>query len=346
MYKHILRPLLFSLEPERAHHLAMALATAGYRLPFFGSLAGTGDAPDDARLARVQMGLTFPNPVGLAAGFDKDARYLSALEKMGFGFLELGTITPRPQPGNPKPRLFRLPLDRALINRMGFNNDGVDAMARRLEKRTEGGVILGGNIGKNKDTPNEDAYKDYRLCFERLYDLVEYFVVNVSSPNTPGLRSLQEKEPLRKILLSLQDVNVARKSKPIALKIAPDMEKEQVEELCELALETGLAGLVLTNTTISRDGLHTTPQQLAEIGAGGLSGKPAFKRSNEVLSIARQCLPETMCLIGVGGIQSPEDAVEKMRLGADLVQVYTGFVYYGPELPADINKLILNGYDM
>lgn len=345
MYKHILRPLLFSMEPERAHHLTMALAHFGYRLPFFGSLAGTGSAPKDARLERVKMGLTFPNPVGLAAGFDKDARYLSILEKMGFGFLELGTVTPRPQSGNPKPRLFRLPQDRALINRMGFNNDGVEAMAQRLERRQPGAVILGGNIGKNKDTPNEEAYKDYRVCFERLYDLADYFVVNVSSPNTPGLRSLQEKEPLRKILLSLQEVNAARRSKPIALKIAPDMEKEQIEEVCELALETQLAGLVLTNTTIARDGLHTTPQQLAEIGAGGLSGKPVFKRSNEVLSIARRSLPESICLIGVGGIQSPEDALEKMRLGADLVQVYTGFVYYGPELPADINKLILNGYD-
>jgi dihydroorotate dehydrogenase len=346
MYNSLIRPLLFSIDPESAHHLAMRMASIAAKFPFGHHLLGGGSTDNIPGLVRESMGLSFTNPVGLAAGFDKDARYLSTLEKMGFGFLELGTVTPRPQQGNPRPRLFRLPQDKALINRMGFNNDGVEAMVRRLEKRKNNAIILGGNIGKNKDTPNEEAYKDYMICFEKLYDAVDYFVVNVSSPNTPGLRSLQEKEPLRNILMRLQDVNSGRKAKPIALKIAPDLDDSQIAEVCELAEETGLAGLVLTNTTVSREGLRTHKERLEAIGAGGLSGKPVFERSNTVLGLARKWLPKHISLIGVGGIMEPKDALVKFKQGADLIQIYTGFVYYGPGLPAGINKLILNGYDI
>jgi dihydroorotate dehydrogenase len=346
MYNSLIRPLLFSMDPESAHHLAMRLASVAASVPFGHHLLAGDLTENNKGLGRETMGLRFTNPVGLAAGFDKDARYLTTLEKMGFGFLELGTVTPRPQIGNPRPRLFRLPQDKALINRMGFNNDGVDAMVRRLEKRRNNAIIVGGNIGKNKDTANEEAYKDYLICFEKLYDAVDYFVVNVSSPNTPGLRSLQEREPLRNILMRLQEVNVGRHNKPIALKIAPDLENSQVAEVCELAIETGLAGLVLTNTTVSREGLQTQKDRLEAIGAGGLSGKPVFERSNSVLGLARQWLPKHISLIGVGGIMEPKDALVKFKQGADLVQIYTGFVYFGPGLPAAINKLILNGYDI
>ncbi len=295
----------------------------------------------DPKLERELFGLKFPNPVGLAAGFDKDAKLIDELGNLGFGFIEIGTLTPKGQEGNPKPRLFRLPEDQAIINRMGFNNEGVDAAVARLRNR-KSKVIVGGNIGKNKVTPNEEALNDYLYCFKALYDVVDYFVVNVSSPNTPDLRALQEKEPLQQLLLALQEQNSKMpKPKPLLLKIAPDLNEAQLNDIIEIAQEAKLSGIIATNTTISRDGLHTTSQKVQEIGAGGLSGKPLTKRSTEIIRYLRQHLPQTIKLIGVGGIMTAEDALEKLDAGADLVQLYTGFIYEGPSLISQINKKLL-----
>lgn len=327
LYDHILKPLMFSLEPERAHHLTMKLASVGLSLPYLNQLFHSKDLPVDL------MGLTFPNPVGLAAGFDKDGKYLPVLENLGFGFIEVGTVTPKPQSGNPQPRLFRLPKDQGLINRMGFNNDGMDALRSRLEKLGPRKYILGGNIGKNKDTPNEDAVSDYIKCFEGLFDWVDYFVINVSSPNTPGLRALQEKEPLRKLLSEIQEANHGKSSpKPILLKVAPDLTEGQVDDIVEIVDGVHLSGLVATNTTIERSGLKTTPQRLEQIGPGGLSGAPVRNHSTTILQSFRQKLQDSAVLIGVGGIVLPEDAVQKVEHGADLVQIYTGLIYSGPDL--------------
>lgn len=283
------------------------------------------------------MGLEFPNAVGLAAGFDKDGKHIEGLACLGFGFIEVGTVTPVPQAGNPRPRLFRLPADRALINRMGFNNDGLDALAERLRKLREQnrleGVLIGGNIGKNKNTPNEEAERDYLRGFEVLFPWVDYFVVNVSSPNTPNLRALQEKEPLTKLLSLLQEKNKAQaQPKPILLKIAPDLGDEQLNDVAEIVQATGLAGVIATNTTISRSGLKTTEKELENIGAGGLSGAPLRKRATEVIRTLRQKLGPGVAIIGVGGIDSAAGAQEKMQAGADLVQVYSGLIYEGPAL--------------
>ncbi len=285
------------------------------------------------------FGLTFKNPVGLGAGFDKNAGYLRELETLGFGFVEIGTVTPRPQPGNDKPRVFRLIKDKALINRMGFNNDGVDAAAKRLKKwikQTANGkrqmkMLIGGNIGKNKITPNEDAWKDYEICFRALHAYVDFFIVNVSSPNTPGLRALQEKSSLKKILTHLQKLNSEfENQKPILLKIAPDLEWEQIDDVIDLAKAIKLDGLVATNTTISRDGLQTTNRKLQTIGAGGLSGKPLQKRSTEVVQYIYQKTNGSIPVISSGGIFYGSDAQEKLKAGASLVEVWTGFIYEGP----------------
>jgi dihydroorotate dehydrogenase len=291
-------------------------------------------------LERQLFGLTFSNPVGLGAGFDKNAKYLDELELMGFGFVEIGTVTPLPQEGNEKPRLFRLPHDKALINRMGFNNEGVKAVSNRLrawrKKHTSTDtnlprLIIGGNIGKNKITPNEDAWKDYETCFRELFDCVDYFVVNVSSPNTPGLRALQDKEALHKILSHLQLINSQQtRSRPILLKIAPDLTKEQLDDVAELATEIKLDGLVVSNTTIQRDNLVTPVKKLEEIGAGGLSGKPLFVASTEVLAYIHQKSAGRIPLIASGGIFTGEDALAKCNAGANLLQVWTGFIYNGP----------------
>ena len=283
------------------------------------------------------LGLEFPNPVGLAAGFDKDGRHIEGLACLGFGFIEVGTVTPLAQAGNPKPRLFRLPGDRALINRMGFNNDGLEALVERLRKlRAKGipqGIIIGGNIGKNKNTPNEEAERDYLRCFEALFPWVDYFVVNVSSPNTPNLRALQEKEPLTRLLSLLQEKNKAQeKPKPILLKIAPDLGDEQLAEIADIVRTTGLAGVIATNTTISRSNLSTPDQALENIGAGGLSGAPLRERATAVIRTLREKLGPDTVIIGVGGIDSAAAAQEKLLAGADLVQVYSGLVYEGPGL--------------
>lgn len=291
------------------------------------------------------FGIKFPNTLGLAAGFDKNAEFIHLMAWLGFGHVEIGTVTPLAQGGNPMPRLFRLPADYALINRMGFNNKGVDAVVANLQKREvqqvrqELGIIVGGNIGKNKVTANEDAWKDYVICFDKLFDHVDYFVVNVSSPNTPGLRALQEKAPLLHILKKLQEINGQKPHpKPLLLKIAPDLTESQLDDVAEVAIEAGLSGLIISNTTIDRSGLRTTKEEVARIGDGGLSGKPVQKKSDAVLRYMHSKLPSTMPIIGVGGVFNKEDAQRKMQAGASLVQVYTGFIYEGPAMAKRILK--------
>lgn len=285
----------------------------------------------EPHLERTLWGLRFPNPVGLAAGFDKDARFVDALACLGFGFIEIGTLTPRPQPGNPKPRLFRLPADQALINRMGFNNGGVHAAAERLRHRREQ-IIIGGNIGKNKDTPNDAASADYEACFLELFPVVDYFVVNVSSPNTPGLRALQDKEPLTRMLQQLQKLNNTLGNKPLLLKIAPDLTNEQLDDIVAIVATTGIHGIVATNTTISREGLSTPGDEIAAMGAGGLSGVPLRARATEVIRYLHEKSRGSFPIIAAGGVFTAADAREKLDAGATLVQVYTGFIYEGPSI--------------
>ena len=331
----LIRPLLFLLSPERAHRITFALLEVAKHLPGALALVGGKRPPENA--AVDVMGLRFPGPVGLAAGMDKDARHVDALARIGFGHVEIGTVTPLPQAGNDQPRLFRLKRDRALINRMGFNNEGVVAATARLKKRVPG-IIVGGNIGKNKVTPNDQAVEDYVKCFEALHPVVDYFVVNVSSPNTPGLRALQEKGPLLAILSSLNALNDRMGRKPILLKVAPDLTTEQLDDVIAVVKQSGIQGIVATNTTIERSGLEATKAELGSIGAGGLSGAPVRDRSTTVLRYLRAGLPKPFVLIGVGGIDSAKAAMEKLEAGADLVQVYTGLVYEGPALLDRINK--------
>ncbi|MBP7407682.1 MAG: quinone-dependent dihydroorotate dehydrogenase [Flavobacteriales bacterium] len=335
MYR-ILRPLLFLLSPERAHHVTFSLLELAAKVPIMLRLVG-GRKPSPNASVEV-MGLHFPSPVGLAAGMDKDAKHVEALSALGFGHIEIGTLTPVAQPGNEQPRLFRLPADRALINRMGFNNGGVHAAVERLRKRKPG-IIVGGNIGKNKVTPNERAIDDYVACFEALYPVVDYFVVNVSSPNTPGLRELQDKGPLLEILSKLKAMSQrSSPAKPILLKIAPDLSNAQLDDVCSVVKESGIAGIIATNTTISREGLRTPKGEVEAMGIGGLSGAPVRTRSTEVVSYLRERLPKPFVIIGVGGIDSAVTAMEKMEAGADLVQVYTGLIYEGPALVSRINE--------
>jgi dihydroorotate dehydrogenase len=338
MYR-ILKFFLFKINPESAHHLTFRLLHFLFSIPLVPSIFKWSYQYKHTSLEKKLLGLTFKNPVGLAAGFDKDAKHIELLDALGFGFIEIGTLTPKPQPGNDKPRLFRLPQDEALINRMGFNNEGVDAAVERIKKIKNKQIIIGGNIGKNKVTANEDAIYDYIYCFEKLYDYVNYFVVNVSSPNTPGLRSLQEKEPLLKILSTLQAMNVQGKNpKPILLKIAPDLTEEQLNDIIEIVVESKIAGVIATNTTIAREPLTTDKNYVESIGAGGLSGKPVREKSTEVIQYISEKSSGKFALIGVGGIHSAADAQEKISAGADLVQLYTGFIYKGPSLISKINK--------
>ncbi len=338
MYKTFLRPLLFSFSPERVHHFTFSTIKFAQSLPLVSSLTRNAYIPK-GNLAREVFGLSFRNPVGLAAGFDKDGKLYKELGNYGFGFIEVGTVTPLAQPGNEKPRLFRLPADQALINRMGFNNEGVDALVERLKKRRHKGLIIGGNIGKNKATPNEKAVEDYLICFEKLFDHVDYFVVNVSSPNTPNLRALQDKEPLTKLLSTLQKKNQEQeRPKPILLKIAPDLTEDQLDDIVDIVGETGIAGLIATNTTVSREGLSTPAEEVEKAGAGGVSGKPVRARSTEVIRYLRQRSGETFPIIAVGGIFTAADAQEKLNAGASLVQVYTGFIYEGPAMVKRICK--------
>ena len=334
----LLRPLLFRLDPERAHRFTFRMLDTAARVPAALALVGAERPPKGAAV-RV-MGLEFPGPVGLAAGMDKDAEHVAALARIGFGHVEIGTVTPLPQPGNDRPRLFRLRTDRALINRMGFNNGGATAAAERLRKRVPG-IVIGGNIGKNKNTPNEAAVEDYVKCFRALHPVVDYFVVNVSSPNTPGLRALQDKGPLLGILARLKALSDELGTKPILLKIAPDLTDEQLDDVVAVVKESGIAGIVATNTTIARTGLRTPSATLESIGAGGLSGAPLRERSLAVVRYLRARLPRPFVIIGVGGIDSAEAAMERLDAGADLVQVYTGLVYEGPALLKRINQAYL-----
>ena len=340
MYK-LIRSILFLFNPEKVHYLTASLINISLKIPGMKSLWNALFLVDNPKLKKTVFGLEFKNPVGLAAGFDKNASMFNDLAYCGFGFIEIGTITPKAQPGNDKPRLFRLKEDGGIINRMGFNNDGVDVAIENLKKNNTS-ILIGGNIGKNKVTPNENATDDYVYSFNKLFDYVDYFVVNVSSPNTPNLRELQEKEPLKQLLVSIQEQNALKVSKkPILLKIAPDLTNEQLDDIIEIIEEIKLDGVIATNTTISRDNLKTSKEIVDEIGAGGLSGKPVKNRSTEVIKYLATKSNKSFPIIGVGGIHSAEDAIEKLEAGADLIQLYTGFIYEGPALVKKINKAIL-----
>ena len=341
IYKRIIKPILFWWPPERAHQLTVQWFGWLCRIPGLGGLLSAYFKVNHPKLIRECFGLTFPNPVGLAAGFDKDGLYFRDMAKLGFGFVELGTVTPRPQVGNPQPRLFRLPEEEALINRMGFNNRGVDHLVAALKKGKPSHLIVGGNIGKNKDTPNDKAIADYEYGFVNLFPYVDYFVVNVSSPNTPNLRDLQDKEPLTALLSHLQTLNQQQETpKPILLKIAPDLTQTQLDDVIEIVQQTDIAGIVATNTTIDRSQLSYPTEYIQAIGAGGLSGQPVKERSTEVIRYIHQKSGGAIPIIGVGGIQSGQDAQAKLEAGATLVQVYSGLVYEGPAMIKRINQYL------
>jgi len=342
MYKSIIRPLLFRFDPEGVHHFSFKAIRLLSKVPGFSSLSRKRFKPQHPTLKRQLFGLEFDNPVGMAAGFDKDAKAFQEFSDLGFGFIEIGTLTPKPQEGNPKTRLFRLKEDSAIVNRMGFNNGGVDAAVERLKENPTGKnhVLIGGNIGKNKVTPNDKAVDDYVICFNKLFDHVDYFTVNVSSPNTPGLRELQDRKPLTHILQTLQDLNNAKPTrKPILLKIAPDLTDDQLMDIIGIVEDTKIDGVIATNTTIERKELKSDITLQKE--AGGLSGAPLNNRATEVISFLHQKSNAAFPIIGVGGIMTPQDAIDKLKAGASLVQLYTGFVYEGPALVREINHEII-----
>ncbi|MCF8367196.1 MAG: quinone-dependent dihydroorotate dehydrogenase [Bacteroidales bacterium] len=338
MYKSVLRPLFFNLAPETIHHLVVSGLRFLFKIPGASSIVSHLTQVSGGNLERKVFGLTFKNPVGIAAGFDKQAVMFNQLAHLGFGFVEIGTITPKGQTGNPKPRLFRLPKDKALINRMGFNNIGVEEAVKNLKKRKTD-IIIGGNIGKNTATPNEKAAEDYVYCFQKLFDFVDYFVVNVSCPNITDLRELQDQDKLMDILSKLQLINQSQpKPKPILLKVSPDLNCKQLDEVIEIVKQTKIDGVVATNTSVSREGLITDQKTITGIGNGGLSGLPVRERATEVIKYLSEKSGKAFPIIGVGGIFTPEDAIEKLNAGADLVQVYTGFIYEGPLIAKRINK--------
>lgn len=340
MYKILIRKILFLFPPETIHHLIVHFV----RLPFISSILKLIYGYEHPALSCEVLGMKFKNPIGLAAGFDKESQIFKQMSALGFGFIEIGTVTPQPQSGNPRPRIFRLPMDEALINRMGFNNQGMEISRQRLRNRKDG-FLIGGNIGKNRITPNDLAVNDYEACFEGLYQVVDFFIVNVSSPNTPHLRELQEKEPLTELLNRLKILGKQKpEQKPLFLKIAPDLNNHQLDEIIDIVKATGTNGIVATNTTIARDGLKTPPPQLQKVGEGGLSGKPLSRRSTEIIRYLRDHLGPEIPIIGVGGIHSPEDALEKFRAGATLIEVYTGFIYEGPALLKRIKKVLIKEY--
>jgi len=341
MYKRLIRPILFQFSPEKIHNFTFSFLKIFLNIPGFSSIVNNSFKVEHPQLKRRVFGLEFDNPVGLAAGFDKDAQLFNELAEFGFGFIEIGTLTPKAQDGNPKPRSFRLKEDQALINRMGFNNHGLEDAVKRLKKNRKK-ILIGGNIGKNKVTPNEEASTDYEKGFLALFDHVDYFVVNVSSPNTPNLRALQEKEPLKALLHQLMELNQAKPfPKPLLLKIAPDLTNEQLDDIIEIVQETKIDGVIATNTTISRENLKANDALIDDIGAGGLSGAPLKKRSTEVIRYLKDKSNASFPIIGVGGIMSAEDAIEKLNAGADLIQIYTGFIYEGPSLIKRINQEII-----
>ncbi len=336
MYKKIIRPILFLFDTEKVHNFTFLFFKIILNLPFIGYIVRKIYSVENKKLHKKIFGLEFKNPVGLAAGFDKDAKLYNELTCFGFGFIEVGTVTPKAQNGNPKKRLFRLVDDEGVINRMGFNNDGMSKITARLKKNKN--VLIGGNIGKNKSTPNNQAVNDYLLCFNYLHDFVDYFVVNVSSPNTPNLRELQNKEPLIEILKAIKAENLTKfKPKPILLKISPDLSKNNISDIVEIVLSLKIDGIVATNTTIKRNNLKS--KNINE--AGGLSGKPILERSNEVIRYISEKSKGSIPIIGVGGIHSAQDAIDKINAGADLVQIYTGFIYEGPSLIRSINKALV-----
>jgi dihydroorotate dehydrogenase len=338
MFK-IIRSILFLMPAETAHYFTLNVLDVLLRIPILSSLMRALYKNKNQQPIEF-AGITFPNRVGLAAGFDKNAKYLRVMQALGFGHVEIGTVTPKGQAGNDKPRLFRIIPDEAVINRMGFNNDGLEEIKLRLKNRPKG-LIVGGNIGKNKVTPNEEAVNDYLICFEGLYPYVDYFTVNVSSPNTPGLRALQDRGPLTEILNTLLNkrkslIDAGQKKLPVFLKIAPDLSNEQLDDIVLLTKETGIDGIVATNTTISREGLSASKADIEAMGAGGLSGKPVFERSTEVLQYLNQAFQGTVPMIGVGGISNKANADAKLQAGAELVQIYSGFIYHGPALVKEI----------
>ena len=336
MYKKIILPVLFLFDPEKVHNFTFLLFKIFLNIPFVGFLVQKIYSVDNKKLSKKLFGVKFKNPVGLAAGFDKNAKLYNELSRFGFGFIEIGTVTPIAQAGNPKKRLFRLTNDQGIINRMGFNNDGMHKIAARLKKNKN--ILIGGNIGKNKSTPNDKAVNDYLLCFNYLFDFVDYFVINVSSPNTPNLRELQNTNFLRVILDSLNKENLKKsKTKPILIKISPDLSKENLLEIVDLAISLKIDGIIATNTTINRDNL--TSKNINE--SGGLSGKPLANKSNEVIRFISDKSNGKIPIIGVGGIHSAKDAIDKIKAGADLVQIYTGFIYEGPSLIKSINKALV-----
>ncbi len=342
MYHRVIRPLLFLFKPEFIHSVVFSILKIVRVIPGLPGIVSSLYTVKNEWLEREVFGIKFSNPVGLAAGLDKDADVFEMFGKMGFGFVEVGTVTPLEQPGNIKPRLFRLIEDKGLINRMGFNNKGVLLMANKLKNR-KSNVIIGGNIGKNKLTDNDKAIDDYLICLETLQEYVDYFVVNVSSPNTPNLRQLQEKEPLTNLLSSLKERNRKFKiPKPILLKIAPDITNNQLDDIIEIVQNTGIDGIVATNTTIERDNLKTQAEQIDRIGSGGLSGAPVKNRSTEIIRYIYEATNGKIPIIGVGGIMSPEDAIEKLDAGASLIQLYTGFIYEGPSLVKKINNSLIS----
>lgn len=333
MIYRLIKAFLFLLPAETAHHFTTSFFSLLVTTPGLSYVIRKIFYYEHPSLERKLLGLNFKNPIGLAAGFDKDGRYISALSALGFGFIEVGTVTPRPQVGNPKPRLFRIKEDNAIINRMGFNNGGVEALVSRLASLEKNNVIIGGNIGKNKDTPNEKAHEDYLICFEKLYDYVDYFVVNLSSPNTPGLRTLQERGPLSKILTVLLDHRSSQKiKKPILLKIAPDLNDDLLRDVVEIVQELKIDGLISANTTIARKPLTVPAERIEKIGAGGLSGFPLRLKTNELTKKITQLTDGKLPIIGVGGIYDADSAKERVNAGASLLQIYTGFIYEGPFL--------------
>jgi dihydroorotate dehydrogenase len=338
----ILRNFLFLFDAEKVHYFTTNALNFSLKIPFVKLLFSKIFVIKSPKLERTLFGLTFKNPVGLAAGFDKNATMFNDLSYCGFGFIEIGTLTPKGQEGNDKPRLFRLKTDKAILNRMGFNNDGVDVAIEKLKKRKHKDLIIGGNIGKNKVTSNEEANNDYLIAFEKLFPYVDYFVVNVSSPNTPNLRALQDKEPLMNLLSELKNANSKKSNpKPILLKIAPDLTNEQLDDVIEIITTTKTDGVIATNTTIDREKLITPKTEVEKLGAGGISGKPLRKRSTDVIRYLHENSNAAFPIIGVGGIHTAEDAIEKLRAGASLIQIYTGFIYEGPGLVKKINQQIL-----
>ena len=337
MYKKIISPFLFLFDPEKIHTFTFFLIKVFFKIPILGFIIESFYKVKSPKLERKLFGLNFENPVGIAAGFDKNATHISEFEKFGFGFIEIGTVTPKPQDGNPKKRLFRLKEDTAIINRMGFNNDGVTKIKNRLKKNYN--VLIGGNIGKNKVTPNSQAKNDYIICFKELYDCVDYFVVNVSSPNTPGLRELQSKEFLNDLFIELNKLRSNEIiKKPILIKISPDLSKEKILEILEVIHTNNIDGIIATNTTIDYPNLKSKNKN----ETGGLSGAPLYDKSNEVISFISKKTNGKLPIIGVGGISTPEQAVKKIEAGAHLIQLYTGIIYEGPGIVRKINKKLLN----